>query len=109
VSDAAYPRIQGDPGMSASYQALLDALAGIGDFEVRYRKGAVQLGGGGALLAVRPHTRGLAVTFADSRTGTEQGAVAASPTEVVLTGPDDVDAALVERIAASYRTVRPRP
>jgi len=102
MSDAAFPRIQADPALSATYDALLAALAEIGDFQIRYRKGSVQLVGGGAALALRPHTGGLAVAF-----GGAPRQAAATSTELILTGPQDVDDALVERIAAAYRTVTP--
>lgn len=111
MTDAAWPRIEGDPGLAAVYEALLVEVGRLGPYEVRYRKSAVQLlrPDGAGVLAVHPDQDGLAVTLVVDQPSSSPRVLSShqvSPglwnQRCRLTGVADLEEEFRDRLAVAY-------
>lgn len=114
MSDAAWPRIQSDPGLLAVYEALIVEVARLGPFEVRYRKSAVQVlrPDGAGVLAVHPDGRTLAVTLVVGRPSSSPSVLSSQQVSPGLWNQrsrladvDDLDGEFCGRLAEAYDRV----
>ena len=105
-----------EPQVAAAYRALLAALERLGPFQTEPKKTSIHLVAGSAFAGVHPQKAKLRLNVrsdhaiaSDRVRKTEQVSARRFHNEIDLAGPSDVDAELMEWLAAAYALGQPAP